>query len=151
MGIYLKSKKLYSFRPARISKRLYKIVKACTRYYSPATLRYYLFLASCLRLFVKGGFSVHQVFQLGFGSSFPSENKLTKYIGYHKMMRRKKDLTSFLEEIPGIGSIKSKKLLRYFGSLKKVKEASLIELSKAPALNNKDVRAVFEFLSSCPD
>jgi len=84
--MYLKSKTLKSFRPDIIFKKLYKIANACKEYYSPLTIKYYTFLISCLRLYVKGKFHPSQVFQLGFGSFFPSNGKINKYIGMHKML-----------------------------------------------------------------
>lgn len=84
--IYLKSKRLNSFRPKRIFKKLYGIIKVCKNYYSPMTYKYYLFLISYLRFYVKGGFTPHQVFQLGLGSTFPSNKKIKKYIGQYKML-----------------------------------------------------------------
>lgn len=84
--LYLKSKNSKSFQPNRIFKKLYGIIKACNSYYSPTNYKYYLFLISYLRLYVKEGFTTHQVFQLGLGSSFPSSEKINKYIGQYKLL-----------------------------------------------------------------
>ena len=43
---------------------------------------------------------------------------------------KQKGLSSILELVPGIGEVRKKELLKKFGSLKKMKEASLEELSK---------------------
>jgi len=83
--MYLKNKKLNSFRPNKIIKKLYEIAIKCKNYYSPRSFKYYIFLISCLRLYVKGGFGPSQVFQLGLGSFFLSNKKIHKYIGLHKM------------------------------------------------------------------
>lgn len=46
-------------------------------------------------------------------------------ISFHRETRKKSLLYSQLDEIPGIGEKRKKLLLRHFGSLKKVKEASV--------------------------
>ena len=53
-------------------------------------------------------------------------------ITYHRKLRSKATLKSSLEDIPGVGPGRRKQLLKYFGSLKKVKEASLEELQAMP-------------------
>ncbi len=49
-------------------------------------------------------------------------------ITYHRTMRSKGSLASLLDMAPGIGEVRRKELLKKFGSLKKMKEASLEEL-----------------------
>ena len=49
-------------------------------------------------------------------------------ISYHRNIRGKGTLSSLLDMAPGIGEKRRKKLLKHFGSLKKLKEASLEEL-----------------------
>ncbi|MGI8783605.1 MAG: excinuclease ABC subunit UvrC, partial [Acidobacteriota bacterium] len=49
-------------------------------------------------------------------------------ISYHRKRRSLRDITSMLEQIPGIGPKRKKRLLRNFGSLKRIEEASLAEL-----------------------
>ena len=55
-------------------------------------------------------------------------------ITYHRKLRSKANLRSSLEDIPGVGPARRKALLKYFGSLKKLKEASLEDLRKMPGL-----------------
>ncbi|MBQ3307234.1 MAG: excinuclease ABC subunit UvrC [Bacilli bacterium] len=50
-------------------------------------------------------------------------------ITYHRNIKAKGALSSVLDFVPGIGEVRKKELLRRFGSLKKMKEASLTELS----------------------
>nr|MDQ3957718.1 excinuclease ABC subunit UvrC [Actinomycetota bacterium] len=47
---------------------------------------------------------------------------------YHRLRRTKKMTQSALDGIPGLGEVRRKKLLKYFGSLKRVRGASLEEL-----------------------
>ncbi|MDE5587304.1 MAG: excinuclease ABC subunit C, partial [Bacilli bacterium] len=49
-------------------------------------------------------------------------------ITYHRNVRSKGSLASLLDMAPGIGEVRRKDLLKKFGSLKKMKEASLEEL-----------------------
>ena len=55
-------------------------------------------------------------------------------ITHHRKLRKKATLRSSLEDLPGIGPGRRKLLLRFFGSLKKVREASLDELKQTPGL-----------------
>jgi excinuclease ABC subunit C len=49
---------------------------------------------------------------------------------YHHLLREKNVTRSGLEDIPGIGAKTAQKLLKHFGSLQKVEEASKEELEK---------------------
>ena len=51
-------------------------------------------------------------------------------ITYHRNIKAKGSLSSILDMAPGIGEVRRKDLLRKFGSLKKLKEASIEELSE---------------------
>ena len=50
-------------------------------------------------------------------------------ITYHKTLRDKGSIGSILDNIDGIGSVRKKELIKRFGSIKKMKEASVEELS----------------------
>ncbi len=49
-------------------------------------------------------------------------------ISYHRNIRQKGTLATLLDMAPGIGEVRRKELLKKFGSLKKLKEASLEEI-----------------------
>ena len=51
-------------------------------------------------------------------------------ITYHRNIKSKGLLSSYLELVPGIGEVRRKELLKKFGSMKKMKEASVLELSE---------------------
>jgi len=51
-------------------------------------------------------------------------------ITYHRNIKAKGALSSILDVVPGIGEVRKKELLKKFGSLKKMREASLDELSE---------------------
>jgi excinuclease ABC subunit C len=51
-------------------------------------------------------------------------------VSYHSVLKQKRQTASVLDEIPGIGPIIKKKLLRTFGSLRGVSEASEAEIAE---------------------
>jgi excinuclease ABC subunit C len=53
---------------------------------------------------------------------------------YHARLRSKANLRSSLEEIPGIGKGRTRALLKHFGSLARIRAATLEELAAAPGL-----------------
>ena len=70
-------------------------------------------------------------------------------ITFHKKLRRKAGLRSSLDDIPGVGPVTKRALLRHFGSLKKVKEASeeeLVALKEVPPRVATAIREHFEAL-----
>ena len=65
-------------------------------------------------------------------------------ITYHRNIKAKGALSSLLDVVPGIGEIKKKELLKTYGSLKKMKEATVEELE---TIVNKDVaKNLFSYL-----
>ncbi|PLX78284.1 MAG: excinuclease ABC subunit C [Desulfuromonas sp.] len=66
-------------------------------------------------------------------------------ITYHRKLRSKSTLQSSLEEIPGVGPGRRKQLLKHFGSLKKVKEASLKELQSIPGLSQSLAETIYNY------
>ena len=50
-------------------------------------------------------------------------------ITYHRQLRSKNSLTSILDNVDGIGDKRKKELLKKYGSIKKISEASIEELS----------------------
>ena len=51
-------------------------------------------------------------------------------INYHRTIRSKGSISSILDNIEGIGNVRKKELIKVFGSVKKMSEASVEELSK---------------------
>ena len=58
-------------------------------------------------------------------------------ITYHRKLREKAITKSELDDIPGIGEVKKKELLKTFGSVGKIKEASKQELMNVKGINEK--------------
>ena len=55
-------------------------------------------------------------------------------ISYHKKLRHKEGISSALDNIPGIGPRRKKTLLKKFGSIEAIKEASSEELSRTKGI-----------------
>ena len=67
-------------------------------------------------------------------------------ISYHRKLRRKESITSALDNIPGIGPKRRKALLKKFGSVKAIKEASLGDLSQTGGISPALAEKVKEYL-----
>ena len=63
-------------------------------------------------------------------------------ISYHRKLRDKSSLTSPLELIPGIGKKKRLLLLKNFGSLDAIRDASLIQLQAVPGITENLAREI---------
>jgi excinuclease ABC subunit C len=66
-------------------------------------------------------------------------------ITFHRKLRREQNFQSVLESIPGVGDGRKKALLRHFGALKRIREATLEELAGVEGFGEKQARAVLEF------
>lgn len=64
-------------------------------------------------------------------------------ITFHRTLRKKRALSSELENIPGVGKKTVQSLLRHFGSLKRVQEADLEALQMAPGLGKSMAARIF--------
>ncbi|MCI0484707.1 MAG: excinuclease ABC subunit UvrC [candidate division NC10 bacterium] len=69
-------------------------------------------------------------------------------ITYHKRLRAKQGLVSILEEIPGVGEKRRQALLRHFGSLKVMQQASIEDIRKAGGLPSHAAAAVHDFVQA---
>ncbi len=66
-------------------------------------------------------------------------------IEYHRSLRGKDQVHSVLDDIPGIGPVRRKALMRYFKSLEAVREAGEEELSQIPGMNRAAAESVYSF------
>jgi len=66
-------------------------------------------------------------------------------IGYQRQ-RRKRDLRSVLEEIPGVGPARVKEILRHFGSVARVRAATEEQLAEVHGVGAATARAIIERL-----
>ncbi|MBI4379164.1 MAG: excinuclease ABC subunit UvrC [Nitrospinae bacterium] len=67
-------------------------------------------------------------------------------ITYHRKFREKDGITSELDEIPSIGAKRKRILLKHFGSLKRIREASVKELANVLHVSEKSAMNLHERL-----
>jgi excinuclease ABC subunit C len=68
-------------------------------------------------------------------------------VTFHRSQRKKRILHSELSLIPGIGPARQRDLLRHFGSLKKIREASLEDLLAAPGITRQIASAIHDYFA----
>lgn len=66
-------------------------------------------------------------------------------ISYHREQRSKRTLRSALDDIAGIGPARRQALLKHFGSVQKIREASVAELKEARGMTQAAAREVYDF------
>lgn len=71
-------------------------------------------------------------------------------ITYHKKRRGREIIRSELGEVPGIGKVRQRELLKYFGSLEKIKESTVEELLNAPKMNPKLAHILYQYFHPSP-
>ena len=67
-------------------------------------------------------------------------------ITYHRKVREKEITKSELDEINGIGDVKKQILLKHFGSVSKIKKATIEELKQVKGISEKNAKDIFETL-----
>ena len=71
-------------------------------------------------------------------------------ITHHRSRRSKSMVESLLDQVPGLGEVRRKALITYFGSLKKVRAATVEEIAAVPGFGPKLALAIKEALASAP-
>ena len=71
-------------------------------------------------------------------------------VSFHRGQRRRLTLRSALSDIPGIGPGRQRQLLRHFGSIKRVREASVDELAAVSGISRSVAEAVFAHWAKQP-
>lgn len=67
-------------------------------------------------------------------------------LGYHQKRRKREAFTSALDSVPGIGPKRKRALLKQFGSLQAIKEASLEELAAASGMTMSLAKRIKEYI-----
>lgn len=67
-------------------------------------------------------------------------------LSYQKKLRQRKMKVSILRQVPGIGKKRQEALLRHFGSLERIRKASVDELADVSGMNRKAAEALYQFL-----
>jgi len=66
-------------------------------------------------------------------------------IEYHRSLHGSSQLHSILDDIQGIGDTRRKGLLREFGSVEAIRNATEEELAAVPEMNKRSAEAVYAF------
>jgi excinuclease ABC subunit C len=66
-------------------------------------------------------------------------------ITFHRKLRREGNFQSVLENIAGIGETRKRALLRHFGSLKAIREASVERLGEVEGFGPVQAQLVFDY------
>lgn len=66
-------------------------------------------------------------------------------ITFHRNLRGKEQVHSILDDIPGIGAVRRKALMREFSSLESIREASIEQLKAVSAMNEHAAQQVYQF------
>lgn len=72
-------------------------------------------------------------------------------VSFHRGERRRRTLRSALAAVSGIGPARQRLLLRHFGSVKKIREASVDDMAAVPGMTRPAAEAVAAFLAARPD
>jgi excinuclease ABC subunit C len=66
-------------------------------------------------------------------------------ITYHRKLREKRAIHSELDDISGIGEVRKKALLRHFGSVEKVKQATAEDLAAVKGMSQKAAEGIVNY------
>ena len=72
-------------------------------------------------------------------------------VSFHRGQRRRLTLRSVLSTIPGIGPGRQRQLLRHFGSVKRVRQATIDELAAVSGMTRTAAEAVFDHFARQPE
>ena len=72
-------------------------------------------------------------------------------ITYHRSLRGKRNLASVLDDIPGVGEKRKKKLLQHFGSFSKIQEATVEELAEVDGISTTVAEEIYHYLRTHQD
>ncbi|MGQ9881870.1 MAG: excinuclease ABC subunit UvrC [Armatimonadota bacterium] len=67
-------------------------------------------------------------------------------VEYHRKLRIKRRTSSVLDEIAGVGPKRKQALLKHFGSVKRLKEASVEEIAGVPSITRPLAEVIYTFL-----
>ncbi len=69
-------------------------------------------------------------------------------ITHHRNRRSKSMVESLLDDVPGLGEVRRKTLLKHFGSLKKLRAATAEEIAQAPGIGPQTAAAIKDALTA---
>jgi excinuclease ABC subunit C len=71
-------------------------------------------------------------------------------ITHHRSRRSKSMVESLLDQVPGLGEVRRKALMTHFGSLKKLRAATVEEIASVPGFGTKTALAIKQLLEASP-
>ncbi|MFD4210156.1 excinuclease ABC subunit UvrC [Micromonospora tulbaghiae] len=71
-------------------------------------------------------------------------------ITFHRQRRSKRMTESALDNVPGLGEVRRKALLRHFGSLKRLSAATVEEITEVPGVGRRTAEAILAALDGSP-
>lgn len=72
-------------------------------------------------------------------------------IEYHRSLRSKAQVKSMLDEIPGVGPARRKALMKHFGSINEIKEATVEQLCEVKEIPEHIGRQIYDFFRAEQD
>ena len=69
-------------------------------------------------------------------------------IEYHRSLRSKAQVKSVLDDIPGVGPSRRKALMRHFGSIGEIREATVEKLCEVPEITEHIAQQIYDFFRS---
>jgi len=66
-------------------------------------------------------------------------------VSYHRRLKTRNDFLSLLDEVPGVGNVRKKALLRAFGDIHKIREATIEELARVEGIGKDIGEKIFAF------
>jgi excinuclease ABC subunit C len=71
-------------------------------------------------------------------------------ITHHRNRRSKSMVESLLDDVPGLGEVRRKALLRRFGSLRKIRAATVDDIAEVPGIGHRTAEAIKDALAQQP-
>jgi excinuclease ABC subunit C len=72
-------------------------------------------------------------------------------ITHHRNRRSKSMVESLLDDVPGLGEVRRKTLIKHFGSLKKLREATAEEIAMVPGVGPRTASAIKDAVARAKD
>jgi excinuclease ABC subunit C len=69
-------------------------------------------------------------------------------ITHHRSRRSKSMVESALDDVPGLGEVRRKTLLKHFGSLKKLRDAEVSEIAQVPGIGPTTAASIKEAVAA---
>ena len=71
-------------------------------------------------------------------------------INHHRSRRSKTMVESTLDDVPGLGEVRRKTLIKHFGSLKKLRAATIEQIAEVPGIGTRTATAIAQAVATAP-